>query len=209
MNNRKTNVLRLVQGALLTALVVVLQFMGSFIKIGPLPMSFVLVPIVIGAFLLGPKTGAFLGGVFGVITAAMGIFGVDAFSAMLFAANPIFFVVICLLKAIAAGFGAGLIYKAWQMAFKGKYMTVITVIAAVSAPIINTGVFAAGMLLFFNDTMASLIPAFAQQGYTNTLQVVFLGLAGVNFIGEFLVNLVLSPAIVRVIDIVRTKIRIH
>lgn len=207
MKNRNVNVLRLVQGALLTALVVVLQFMGSFIKIGPLPMSFVLVPIVIGAFLLGPKTGAFLGGVFGVITAAMGIFGVDAFSAMLFAASPVFFVVICLLKAVMAGFGAGLIYKGLNKLFKGKYITLATVLASVSAPIINTGIFAAGMLLFFNETMVSLIPAF--DGYTNALQVVFLGLAGVNFIGEFLVNLILSPAIVRIIDIIRTKIRVH
>lgn len=207
MNNRSANVLRLVQVALLTALVVVLQFMGSFIKIGPLPMSFVLVPIVIGAFLSGPKTGAFLGAVFGVITAAMGIAGVDAFSAMLWVANPVFFVVICLLKAIAAGLGAGLIYKALNAAFKGRYITVATVIAAVSAPVINTGIFAVGMLLFFNDTMVSLLPSFS--GYTNALQVVFLGLAGVNFIGEFLVNLVLSPAIVRIIDIIRTKIRVH
>ena len=207
MNNRSANVLHLVQVALLTALVVVLQFMGSFIKIGPLPMSFVLVPIVIGAFLSGPKTGAFLGAVFGVITAAMGIAGVDAFSAMLWVANPVFFVVICLLKAIAAGLGAGLIYKALNAAFKGRYITVATVIAAVSAPVINTGIFAVGMLLFFNDTMVSLLPSFS--GYTNALQVVFLGLAGVNFIGEFLVNLILSPAIVRVIDIIRTKIRVH
>lgn len=207
MNNRRKSVLRLVQLALLTALVVVLQFAGSFIKIGPLPMSFVLVPIVIGAFLLGPKAGAFLGGVFGVITAAMGIFGVDSFSLMLWTANPVFFVVICLLKAIMAGFGAGLIYKALNAAFKGKHLTVTTVIASVFAPIINTGIFAVGMLLFFNDTMASLLPAFS--GYTNTLQVVFLGLAGVNFIGEFLVNLILSPAIVRVLDIIRTKIRVQ
>lgn len=207
MKSRKADVLRLVQGALLTALVVVLQFMGSFIKIGPLPMSFVLVPIVIGAFLLGPKTGAFLGGVFGVITVAMGVSGVDAFSFMLWTANPIFFVVICLLKAIMAGFGAGLIYKGLNAVFKGKYITVSTVLAAVCAPIINTGIFAVGMLLFFEETMVSLLPAFS--GYTNVFQVVFLGLAGVNFIGEFLVNLILSPAIVRVVDIIRTKIRIH
>ncbi len=211
MNNRNAGVLRLVQVALLTALVVVLQFMGSFIKIGPLPMSFVLVPIVIGAFLLGPKSGAFLGGVFGVITAAMGIAGVDAFSALLWAANPVFFVVICLLKATMAGLGAGLIYKALTAAFKGKCVTVTTVIAAVSAPIINTGIFVAGMLLFFNDTMASLPSMFpdAFGAYGNAMQVVFLGLAGVNFIGEFMVNLVLSPAIVRVLDIIRTKIRVR
>ena len=58
MNNRNAGVLRMVQVALLTALVVVLQFMGSFIKIGPLPMSFVLVPIVIGA--VNDATGSYV-----------------------------------------------------------------------------------------------------------------------------------------------------
>ena len=43
----------MVELAMLVALVVVLQLLGSFVKIGPLPMSFVLVPIVIGACLLG------------------------------------------------------------------------------------------------------------------------------------------------------------
>ena len=57
-------VMKMVQLALLIALVFVLQMLGSFIKIGPLPMSFVLVPIVIGAFLLGWREGAFLGFVF-------------------------------------------------------------------------------------------------------------------------------------------------
>ena len=87
-NNRKANILRMAQMAMLIALVFVLQMAGSFIKIGPLPMSFVLVPIVIGACIFGPVSGAVLGGVFGVITMVMGIAGIDAFSYLLFMANP-------------------------------------------------------------------------------------------------------------------------
>lgn len=208
--NFNQKILRMAQLALLTALVVVLQFAGSFIKIGPLPMSLVLVPIVIGAFLLGPKAGGFLGGVFGAITAVMGIAGVDAFSALLWQANPICFVLICLLKATLAGLGAGLIYKGLQKAFKGKYVTLCTVLASVSAPIINTGIFVIGMFLCFFPTMSalpSLYPdAFGQFG--NAFQVVVLGLAGVNFIGEFIVNLVLSPAIVRVLDLIGKKLKL-
>ncbi len=209
MNNRNSNILRMVELALLAALVVVLQFMGSFIKIGPLPMSLVLVPIVIGAFLLGPKAGAFLGAVFGVMTMIMGIAGVDAFSALLWSANPICFILICVLKATLAGLGAGLIYKGLQKLFKGKYLTLVTVLASVSAPIINTGIFVLGMFLCFFNTMTSLPSMFpdAFGQFSSAVQVVFIGLAGVNFIGEFIVNLVLSPAIVRIIDIVTKNIR--
>ena len=199
----------MVELALLVALVFVLQMLGSFIKIGPLPMSFVLVPIVIGAFLLGWREGAFLGLVFGVITMIMGIIGVDAFSFMLWQANPFWFVVACLVKATAAGLGAGLIYKGLNKVLGEKYIIVSTVIASISAPIINTGIFVAGMLLFFFDTMEGL-PAmfpgvFGQFG--GAIEVVFLGLAGLNFIGEFIVNLVVSPAIVRIIAAVGKKIK--
>ena len=173
---------KMVQLALLVSLVFVLQMLGSFIKIGPLPMSFVLVPIVIGAFLLGWREGAFLGFVFGAITMVMGITGIDAFSFMLFEASPFWFIAVCLLKATASGLGAGLIYKGLNKLFGEKYIYLSTVIASISAPIINTGIFVIGMLLFFFDTMSglpTLFPdAFGQFG--GAVEVVFLGLAGLN-----------------------------
>ena len=88
MNNRNNKVLHLVELSLLAALVVVLQLMGSFIKIGPLELSLVLVPITIGACLLGPLSGAFLGSIFGVITIIAGINGTSPFSFMLWQVNP-------------------------------------------------------------------------------------------------------------------------
>lgn len=209
MNNTSNKVLRLVELALLAALVVVLQFMGSFIKIGPLELSLVLVPITIGACLLGPMAGAFLGAIFGVITMIAGINGTSPFSAMLWQVNPVCFVVICLLKAILAGLGTGLIYKALNALFKEKHITLTTVLASLAAPVINTGIFVLGMFLCFSDTMAGL-PAAAPDAFGqfgNAFQVVFVGLAGINFIGEFLLNLVLSPTIKRVLDIINNKIR--
>ena len=56
----------MVLGAILTALVVVLQLLGSFVKLGMFSISLVLIPIVIGASVGGAKLGAWLGGVFGI-----------------------------------------------------------------------------------------------------------------------------------------------
>lgn len=210
MNTKnKESVLRLTQLALLTALVVVLQLAGSFIKIGPLPMSLVLVPIVMGACFMGAGAGAFLGFVFGLITMIMGITGVDAFSNLLFVANPVMFILLCLLKAVMAGFGAGLIYKSLERPLGKKSKTAQTVIASISAPIINTGIFVVGMLLFFFETMSTLPTLFpdAFGGFENAFSLVFIGLAGFNFIGEFLVNLVLSPMIVRLADIIKKRVK--
>lgn len=205
INKRNQKILRMIEMAMLIALVIVLQLLGSFIKIGPLPMSFVLVPIVVGACILGARAGAALGAVFGIITMIMGIAGVDAFSFLLWEANPVWFVIICLLKAIAAGFFSGLIYKLLGKAFGEKYVYLRTVIAAVTAPIVNTGIFALGMLLFFFNTMQGLPAMFPDSfgQFENAFQLVFLGLAGFNFLGEFIVNLVLSPAIVRITDVVK------
>ncbi len=197
----RDRILKLVQLAILTALVVVLQALGSFIKIGPLPMSFVLVPIVIGACLLGAKCGAFLGFVFGLITMLMGVVGADAFSLILFEANPVWFIILCLLKATAAGFVAGLVYNLLGKAFEGKKKLLQTILASIAAPIVNTGIFVVGMLLFFLPTAESL-----RGEYASAVQFIFLGLAGFNFVGEFVVNLVLSPAIVRIIDAVKKKL---
>ena len=206
----KLKTLKLVQLALLLALVVVLQVVGSTIKIGPLPMSFVLVPIVIGAILLGAKEGALLGFTFGLITMIMGIMGIDAFSFLLWSANPVWFIIICLLKATLAGFGSGLIYKVLDKAFGGKKTMLSTVIASISAPVINTGIFVVGMLLFFFETMQGLPDMFPEAFgmYDNAFALGILGLAGLNFVGEFIVNLVLSPAMVRIIAAVGKKIKI-
>ncbi len=200
-SNRRENILKLVQLAILTVLVIVLQSFGSAIKIGPLPMSFVLVPIVIGACLLGAKVGAFLGFVFGLITMLMGVLGVDGFSFILFEANPVWFVILCILKATLAGLAAGLVYSMLGKLFSGKKALLQTVLASITAPIVNTGIFVIGMLLFFIPTMDSL-----RGDYANAVQFIFLGLAGWNFVGEFVVNLVLSPAIVRIIDVVKKKL---
>lgn len=208
MQKTTTQIVRMVELALLIALVVVLQLVGTFIKIGPLPMSLVLVPIVIGGFLRGPKAGAVLGLAFGIVTAIMGITGADAFSALLWGNNPIAFVIICLLKATAAGLGAALIYKGLLALTKGKYATAMTVVASACAPIINTGIFVLGMFVCYFDTMNSLPSMFpdAFGGFSGAIQVVLLGLAGVNFLGELAVNLILSPAIVRIVSVIGKRL---
>lgn len=63
----KVNAKKIAGVGLLTALVVVLQLLGSFIKFGTVSISLVLVPIVVGAALYGVGAGAWLGGVFAVV----------------------------------------------------------------------------------------------------------------------------------------------
>lgn len=178
----------MVLGAILTALVVVLQYLGQFIRLGPFSISLVLLPIVIGAATCGVKIGAWLGLVFGAVVFMTG----DA--APFLAINVPGTVVTVLLKGILCGLVAGLAYKAVEK--KSRYAAVV--VAALICPIVNTGVFLLGCVLFFFKTIEEWGLA---EGYGTAVQYMFLGLAGGNFIVELIINIVLSPVAVRLLNI--------
>ena len=199
-------------------MVVVLQLLGSFIRLGMFSISLVLVPIVIGAAICGVGAGAWLGFAFGMAVLISG----DA--AAFLAIDPVGTVLTVLVKGTAAGLVSGFVYKgfvklcdSWKkkLAAKSadiadseqtktekakelifKYLPVV--IAAIVCPVVNTGVFLIGCNLFFYDTVAGWAAAL---GYDSAAKYMILGLAGGNFLFELLFNVLLSPTIVRVLDI--------
>ena len=179
----------MVFGAILTALVVILQLMGAFVRLGPFSVSLVLVPIVIGAAICSVKVGAWLGFVFGVAVLLSG-------DAAAFLAVDIFgTIVTVLLKGTLAGLLASLTYKA----LKDANIYVAVVAAAIVCPVVNTGVFLIGCLVFFMDTVAMWAQS-AGLG-TNVGKYMIFGLVGANFLFELGMNIILSPVIVRLINI--------
>ena len=195
---KNKNITRMVQLAILLAVVVVLQcFLGS-IKVGATSFSVVLVPIVVGALILGPAAGAFLGFAFGLVILIYGISGQDVFTNMLFQAHPVFTAIICLGKGAAAGWGAGMVYK---LVVKASSFWA-SVAAAATAPILNTGLFILGGLTLVRGTLEANLAAF---GADSVVVFLVIGCAGVNFLIEFFVNMILSPAIYRIVTIVRRK----
>ena len=174
-------------GAILTALVIVLQLLGQFIKFGPASVSLVLVPIIIGAAVCGPAISTWLGLVFGVV-----VLFTDAVAFM--SINVVGTIVTVLLKGVLCGLVAGLIYKLFEK--KNLYLGVV--FSAIVCPIVNTGIFLLGCYLFFFDTIREWG---LSAGFTNVGEYMIVGLVGLNFIFELLVNVVLSPIIVRLINI--------
>ena len=186
MSNRKQQTKILVLGAILTALVIVLQLLGSFIRLGPFSISLVLIPIVIGAATCGFKTGAWLGFVFGVAVLLSG----DA--AVFLSVSVWGTVLTVLLKGTLCGLVAGMVYKIFEK--RSQYLAVTA--AAVACPIVNTGVFLLGCVLFFLPTITQWGEA---EGFKNVAGYMFLGFAGGNFIVELVTNIILAPVIVRII----------
>ena len=171
--------------AMLSAIVVVLQVVFGKVTIGPASINPVLVPVVIGAAVYGWTAGGILGFVSGVAILLTG--AANAFLAFHAAGT----VIVVLLKGTLSGLVAGLVYK--LLANKNSLWAVIA--AAAVCPIINTGIFLVGCRVFFWE----LVSGWA--GGANTVVFMFTGLAGINFLVELGLNLILSPTITRLIKI--------
>ena len=204
MENKRLDTRSLTGMALLTAVVVILQLLGAFVRFGPFSISLVLIPIVVGAALYGVWAGAWLGFVFGMVV----LFQPD--TGVFLTISPLGTILVVLLKGALAGLCAGLVYKALSQRSKqaeapskdGKKRGVdpAVIAAAIVCPIVNTGIFLLGCLVFFLPTISEWAAA---SGFKNVGTYMILGLVGGNFLFELLFNIVLSPVIVRLIRIGR------
>jgi len=202
----KQKTLKIVQLALLVALVVALQVVSALIPPigGMVSITLTLIPVVVGGILLGKRAGAILGFAFGAIVLINCIVALDPGGNVLWNANPFFTALICFVKGIAAGFVPAWLYelicgKAEKVGEGRKFAA--TVVAALVAPVVNTGLFVLGMFLLFKDTL------YAWADGANVVMYVLVGLAGINFLVEFLINTVLSPAIVRITAVVGKRLK--
>lgn len=179
---------KIVMLALFTALVALLSYLGGFIKIGGFAsVSLTLIPVVLGAALCGPLAGAWLGGVSGAI------FFLTADAAFWLGLSIPGTIITVMIKGIAAGLAAGLVYKLLEK--KNRYVAVIA--SAIVAPVINTGLFLVGCLIFFMDTVNEW--ALVEGMSTGAYLIIFF--VGLNFVFELLFNVIFSPTIVKLISL--------
>lgn len=172
------NVRKLTYLAMLTALVVVLQLViapiiGAATGLSP---ALVLIPIVLGVSACGIGAGAWLGFVFSLIV----IF--DPTTVPFLDYNAFLTVLLVFVKGIGAGVVAGALFKA--LSKLNKYLAVV--VAAISAPIANTGIFVIGCLLFFREL---------------TGVGVYSLFITANFALEITINAVLVPAIYHLLEV--------
>ena len=190
MRSTSGSLRRTTELSVFSALITVLAVLGNFVRFGPFPITLALAPIVIGAALNGPGAGAFLGGVFGVVTLLIGLLGWDGGSVMLlFGASPVVLVVMCIGKGVLAGFLAGLVYRGVE---KKSALTAV-ILAGIICPVANTGTFLLTMLLVYRELLAQWA------GGSDVLTYALFGLTGINFLVELGVNMVLSSGITTII----------
>lgn len=178
MRNERTK--RLVTISLFVAIVVVLQTVATFINFGGFPITLTLVPIIVAGALFGPGVGALCGTAFGVVVAVMVITGADPSGAGMLALHPFITLTTCVLKGTLAGLVSALAYHG----LKNRNQTLAIFVASALAPITNTTTLFLVIIIWFGGTFAALLGA----------------LMSVNFIIELVIDILLAPGLLRVIN---------
>ena len=178
---------KLVGLSVLTAIIIVLQALAISIRFGIFNITLVLIPILVGAALYGYKAGAWLGFVFSVV-----VLFTDAGAFLAISVPGTIITVI--LKGTLAGLAAGIVYLALEKV--NKYLA--CVVAAICAPIVNTGIFLIGCRLFFYETIKGWAEG---AGFASAGAFMIVGLVGTNFLVEMAINIILSPTILRLVNL--------
>ena len=184
---RKAKTLFLVQNAVLAAIVVLMAFTPiGYLRLGAVETTFIMIPVAVGAIALGEKSGAFLGLVFGV-SSFIQCFGMSPFGAALLQINPIFTFIMCLVPRILMGYLCGIIYKVLCKVKKG----VAVVVASFSAPIINTALFMASLILFFGKSDYIM----GMRAGTENIWAFMVAFVGINGVMEIVTTTLIAPPV--------------
>ncbi len=202
-----TKLVKFTQLAVLTAIVVVMSFTSlGYLKIGPLSIALVIIPVVTGAVVLGPAAGAFMGLVFGV-TSFSQCFGMDAFGTTLMGISPFFTFVMCIPTRVLAGFLCGLVFKGISKVLDGKKSAGIAfLVAAASGPVFNTAFFMTSLILLFGKTdfIQNMMAQMGSSGFVSF----FVALVGVNGLVEIASCLIVASAVSKALMVANKKMRI-
>ena len=178
---QKISVQTLTQLAILVAIEVVMKLIGlGSVPVGPLYMSFLTVPIAIGAIVIGPLASMLLGGVFGFVSFMDAIKGASIMTSTLLGVSAIHTFILCFVTRLLMGLCVGLVYAN-------------CFVASLSAPLLNTLFFMGYIVLAFyhTDYVQSLVLA---KGASNPLMFVIL-LTGMQGLVEAIVCSVAGTAI--------------
>lgn len=184
-----SKVQRMVILAVLIALTLVMALTPlGYLKIGALSISFLCIPIAIGATVLGPTAGLILGTLFG-ITSFVQCFGMDAFGTAMLSINWFYTFIICVVARALMGWFTGLIAKGLGKVFEGKTVgkfNLNDLIASILCPVMNTA--------FFLGFMAILFGSIEVMGL-NVITAVVIPALSINCILEIIACFVVGSAV--------------
>jgi uncharacterized membrane protein len=149
-SQNRARILWMVQTAILAAIVILMAFTPlGYLRVGTVSITFLTIPVAVGAILIGPLSGAILGAIFGLTSFIQALTG-DPFGVALLAINPYLTFVLCLVPRILMGWLVGLIFKALAKVDKTK--TWSFAVASLSSAVLNTIFFVGALIWFFGNS---------------------------------------------------------
>lgn len=138
----------MVELALMAAIIFLMAFtpLGYFRTPG-FSITFLTVPVAVGAIILGPKGGAVCGLVFG-ITSLIHCFMGGSFGAVLLSINPAGTVFTCIVPRVLEGFLCGLVYQGIRRISRNSAFFA----ASLACPLLNTLFFMSAVIVIFYHT---------------------------------------------------------
>ena len=200
---RNPKIRQMVQLAILTALLLVLAFTPiGYLRLGPFSITFMPVPVVIGAILLGPGGGAFLGLVFGLTSFAQ-CFGIDPMGTTLMTINIFYTFVMTVVTRTLVGYFTALVFRGMRSLFEklpksDKTKPVTYAIASAAGPLFNTVLFMSAMYIFFGKEQV-VLDAFELTAAVPFFVFVF-GIVFAQALVELLVTMIIGTAVCVALD---------
>ena len=192
----RVNVNQMVRLAILIAIILLMSYTPlGYLKVGTVEITFIMIPVVVGAVVMGPKAGAFLGGVFG-LTSFLQCFGFSAFGTMLFGINPVFTFILCMVPRVLMGWLCGLAFKKLHSVDKTDVVSYVA--ACILGALLNTVLFVGFLLVLFGGTEFI-------QGFGSNLWLIIVAIVGVNGLIEAGVCAVVGASISKALALIVDK----
>lgn len=145
MKNRK-QLMQMILLALFTALVALLGLTPlGLIPLGFINVTILCVPVIIGALLMGPKSGAVLGLAFGAVSVISAFIKPSLLVSTLMGASPVLMVIMSILPRLLVPLTAWYVHALLEK----RGVKAATAIAAASGSLTNTFLYMGLMLLFY------------------------------------------------------------
>ena len=206
MSTSRKSIVSMVQLALLSAVIVILAFTPlGLINLGIINATIIHIPVIIGAILLGPKAGAFLGGVFGLVSMIkntmypnLSSFVFTPFYSVGESQGNLWSVVVSMVPRILIGVVAYYVYAGLMKLSKNQVLSCI--VSGLLASMTNTILVMSGIYLFFGSAYAQ-----AQGKAEDALFMFIAGIVGTVGVPEAIVAAILTVLIVKPLTIIMKK----
>ena len=179
---KENNVKSFTLTAMFLAIMIILAVTPlGFIPIGPINATTMHIPVIIASIILGPRIGAGLGAVFGVISLARATVVITPMSFVFspFIANPLTnqgdwrAVIVAIIPRILIGVIPYFVYKGLHKLLKEKVRPISLFIAGLAGSMTNTILVMNLIFFFFKDSYANVLQVTADAVYGVILGIIF------------------------------------